>query len=125
MSVGKVLICAITLLSLPVIAKPVQFSCDKNNFTIYGNSSETKYAVIINNELAENANVDEFSYGDAGDSIVVSFDVWGANGGMHNHYITIFPKNGSGIKQVVQWLDADNRPRGDTITKKCNMIKNS
>jgi hypothetical protein len=120
-------LCAILiyLFSLSAIAaSPVHFTCEKNNFIIYENASTTEHAVIINDELTENVKVDEFPYGDLGDSIVITFDVWGANGGMHNHYTTIFPEDGKGIKQVVQLLDADNRPRGDAIIKKCSPTKN-
>ncbi|MFV8874752.1 hypothetical protein [Serratia fonticola] len=123
MKVSRIFLCLCTLLSLPVFAAPVHFSCEKNNFILYENASGTKHAVIINGDLTENVNIDEFSYGDLGDSLVISFDVWGANGGMHNHYTTIFPNNGMGVKQIVQLLDADNRPRGDAITKKCSLIK--
>ncbi|EIN0456654.1 hypothetical protein LMG96_000481 [Escherichia coli] len=115
-------LCAV--FSFPVLsAQPVHFSCEKNNFVMYENAAATKHAVIINDELTENVVIDEFPYGDLGDSIVISFDVWGANGGMHNHYTTIFPKNKMGIKQIVQLQDADDRPRGDAITKKCRLIK--
>ncbi|WP_269934857.1 hypothetical protein [Serratia liquefaciens] len=95
------------------------FICGDNTFTAYFNASLTKISVVINDELTENADFDEYSYGELGDSFVMSFDVWGANGGMHNHYTTIFPKKNKEIRQVVQLLDADNRPRGDAITKKC------
>ncbi|MBG6243314.1 MAG: hypothetical protein EKE20_16585 [Candidatus Symbiopectobacterium sp. Dall1.0] len=92
---------------------------------MYGNASASKHVVIINNELAENTSIDEFSYGDFGDSIVITFDVWGVNGGMHNHYTTIFPKNRTEIKQTIQLKDADDRPRGDPITKRCKVTNRS
>lgn len=76
----------------------------------------------MNDTLTENAATDEYPYGDLGDSYVITFDVWGANGGMHNHYTTVFQKGTKNIKQIVQLLDADDRPRGDAIHKTCTKI---
>lgn len=120
----RLLLCILMLFSISSFAnQAIQFKCGDNVFSVYMNASETKYAVLINNELTENVTVDEYSYGDLGDSLVITFDVWGANGGMHNHYTTIFPKDSKSIKQVVQLLDADNRPRGDAINKTCSVLK--
>ncbi|ATM96184.1 Uncharacterised protein [Yersinia frederiksenii] len=120
----KLLLCILILFPISSFAnQPMQFKCGNNIFSIHVNASETKHAVLINNELTENVTVDEYSYGDLGDAFVITFDVWGANGGMHNHYTTIFPKDSKSIKQVVQLLDADNRPRGDAINKTCSVIK--
>lgn len=103
-------------------ADVLRFKCGDNIFAMYANASLTKQAVTINDQLAENAMTDEYPYGDLGDAYVITFDVWGANGGMHNHYTTIFPKDKSQIKQVVQLLDADDRPRGDAIHKACTKL---
>jgi hypothetical protein len=120
----QLLLCVLVFFSANSFAnQPMQFKCGDNIFSMHMNASETKYAVIINNELTENVTIDEYPYGDLGDAFVIAFDVWGANGGMHNHYTTIFPKDSKSIKQVVQLLDADNRPRGDAINKTCSAIK--
>ena len=103
-------------------ADVLRFKCGDNIFAMYANASLTKQAITINDQLAENAMTDEYPYGDLGDAYVITFDVWGANGGMHNHYTTIFPKDKSQIKQVVQLLDADDRPRGDGIHKVCTKL---
>lgn len=116
----KFAVCALLLISSGAMAKRSSvFTCGADTFTAYVNGPLTKVAVILDDELTENAQFDEYSYGDLGDSYVISFDVWGENGGMHNHYTTIFPKDNKEIRQVVQLLDADNRPRGDAKTRKC------
>ncbi|KDW73617.1 hypothetical protein AB14_2428 [Escherichia coli 1-392-07_S1_C1] len=76
----------------------------------------------MNDQLTENSATDQYPYGDLGDSVVITFDVWGANGGMHNHYTTVFPNDSKTIKQIVQILDADDRPRGDAIYKTCTKM---
>ncbi|SFB04180.1 hypothetical protein SAMN05216502_105431 [Citrobacter amalonaticus] len=119
----KTVFLLLALLSSNAFADSVlRFKCGDNSFAMYVNASMTKQVVIMNDTLTENATTDEYHYGDLGDSYVITFDVWGANGGMHNHYTTVFQKGTKNIKQIVQLLDADDRPRGDAIHKTCTKI---
>ncbi|ASG43841.1 hypothetical protein ACRZ6Q_004681 [Citrobacter freundii] len=114
---------SLVFMSYSVLAAPVlRFKCGDNKFVMYVNASMTKQAVIMNDQLTENSATDQYPYGDLGDSVVITFDVWGANGGMHNHYTTVFPNDSKTIKQIVQILDADDRPRGDAIHKTCTKM---
>lgn len=111
------IIIALLLLSAPTFSfskgQPITFSCGKNDFILYFNASSTKVAVILNNSLAENPSIQTQPYDDDMNATVLGFDVWGENGGLHDHYTTVFFSNRKKIKQMVQRLDADNRFRGD------------
>lgn len=100
--------------------QPIRFSCGNNNFIVYFNASSTKVAVVLNDSLAENPVVQQQPYGDDMNATVLGFDVWGENGGLHDHYTTVFFSDRKTIKQMVQILDADNRFRGDAKFIQCH-----
>lgn len=100
--------------------KSTKFYCGNNDFIVYFNPSKTKVAVIINDELAENTTIQQQPYGEDMNATLLGFDVWGENGGLHDHYTTVFSSDRKSIKQIVQLLDADNRLRGDAKIKVCH-----
>lgn len=69
---------SLVFMSYSVLAAPVlRFKCGDDKFVMYVNASMSKQAVIMNDQLTENSATDQYPYGDLGDSVVITFDVWG------------------------------------------------
>ncbi|WP_241569068.1 hypothetical protein [Rosenbergiella collisarenosi] len=118
----KILIAFLFSISLPTFAadsgfRPIKFSCEGHDFTLFlGNAG---VAVVRDDELMSDSSIVDKPYGDIQDASILTFDHWGANGGMHVHYNAVFDGSWKIKKVSSVYLDADNAQRDDPNILKC------
>lgn len=97
--------------------EPMSINCDGENYTILWGA--TGYAVTRNGELLTNPKFMRKTYGNDPDAALLTVEHWGRNGGMHYLKTFVFNSAPKKITLLSQYLDADNSPRAEPVTKKC------
>ncbi|HID4048171.1 TPA: hypothetical protein ACXE9F_004708 [Pluralibacter gergoviae] len=97
--------------------EPMTMSCEGENYTIFWGA--TGYAVTKSGELLTNPKFVRKTYGSDADATLLTVEHWGLNGGMHYLKTFVFNSVSKDINLLSQYLDADNSPRAEPVTKKC------
>ncbi|ENE2373225.1 hypothetical protein [Klebsiella aerogenes] len=95
----------------------MSINCDGENYKILWGA--TGYAVTKNGELLTNPKFMRKTYGNDPDAALLTVEHWGRNGGMHYLKTFVFNSAPKKITLLSQYLDADNSPRAEPVTKKC------
>lgn len=108
--------------SAVAVGPPLNLKCGKDNYILY-ESVSNQHAAIKNDVLMSSTSATEKPYGDDENAIIIEFDEWGENGGMHIHHFIVFDTVQKKVTLQKRTLDADNTPRSDAITETCTVKK--